>query len=56
MPEYAPMLRVSYYAQNYAGIIRQGLKISAIRSEWALFPYNNDSCHVNYSAHKVSLP
>jgi len=25
MPEYAPMLHVSYYAQNYAGIIRQGL-------------------------------
>ena len=22
---YAPMLHVSYYAQNYAGIIRQGL-------------------------------
>ena len=25
MLEYAPMLHVSYYAQNYAGIIRQGL-------------------------------
>jgi len=25
MPEYAPMLHVSY-AQNYAGIIRQGLE------------------------------
>ena len=25
MPEYAPMLHVSYYAQNYADIIRQGL-------------------------------
>ena len=25
MPEYVPMLHVSYYAQNYAGIIRQGL-------------------------------
>jgi len=25
MPEYAPMLHVSYYAQSYAGIIRQGL-------------------------------
>ena len=25
MPEYAPMLHVSYYAQNYAGIFRQGL-------------------------------
>ena len=23
--EYAPMLHVSYYAQNYAGIIHQGL-------------------------------
>jgi len=27
MPEYAPMLHVSYYAQNYAGIIRQGLTV-----------------------------
>jgi len=26
MLEYAPMLHVSYYAQNYAGIIRQGLE------------------------------
>jgi len=25
MLEYAPMPHVSYYAQNYAGIIRQGL-------------------------------
>jgi len=25
MLEYAPMLHVSYYAQNYAGIIHQGL-------------------------------
>jgi len=25
MLEYAPMLHVSYYAPNYAGIIRQGL-------------------------------
>ena len=25
MLEYAPMLRVSYCAQNYAGMIRQGL-------------------------------
>ena len=25
MLEYAPMLHVSYYAQNYAGIICQGL-------------------------------
>jgi len=24
MLEYAPMPHVSYYAQNYAGIIRQG--------------------------------
>jgi len=31
------------------------LKISAIHSKRALFPYN-DSCHVNYSAHKVSVP
>jgi len=30
------------------------LKISAIHSKRALFPYN-DSCHVNYSAHKVSV-
>jgi len=28
MPEYAPTLQVSYYAQNYAGIIRQGLQVS----------------------------
>ena len=28
MPEYAPMLHVSYYAQNYAGIIRQGLEVT----------------------------
>jgi len=27
MLEYAPMLHVSYYAQNYAGIIRQGLTV-----------------------------
>jgi len=26
MLEYAPMLHVSYYAQNYAGIIHQGLE------------------------------
>ena len=26
MLEYAPMLHVSYYAQNYAGIICQGLQ------------------------------
>jgi len=26
MLEYAPMLHVSYDAQNYAGIIRQGLR------------------------------
>ena len=26
MPAYAPMLEVTYYAQNYAGIIRQWLK------------------------------
>ena len=25
---YAPMLHVSYYAQNYAGIICQGLQLS----------------------------
>ena len=25
MPAYAPMLEVTYYAQNYAGIIRQWL-------------------------------
>ena len=25
MLEYAPMLHVSYYTQNYAGIIHQGL-------------------------------
>ena len=31
------------------------IRISAIRSKKALFPYN-DSCHVNYSAHKVSVP
>ena len=31
------------------------LKISAICSKKALFPYN-DSCHVNYSAHEVSVP
>jgi len=31
------------------------LKISAIHSKRALFPYN-DSCHVNYSAYKVSVP
>jgi len=30
-------------------------QISAIRSKRALFPYN-DSCHVNYSAHKLSVP
>ena len=30
-------------------------KISAIHSKRALFPYN-DSCHGNYSAHKVSVP
>ena len=28
MLEYAPMLHVSYYAQNYAGIIRQGLLVT----------------------------
>ena len=28
MLEYAPMLHVSYYAQNYAGIVRQGLVYS----------------------------
>ena len=27
---YAPMLHVSYYAQNYAGIIRQGLYVITI--------------------------
>jgi len=27
MLEYAPMLHVSYCAQNYAGIIRQGLAV-----------------------------
>ena len=31
------------------------LDLSAIRSERALFHYN-DSCHVNYSAYKVSVP
>jgi len=30
-------------------------EISAIRSKRALLPYN-DSCHVNYSAHKLSVP
>jgi len=29
-------------------------KVSAIHSKRALFPYN-DSFHVNYSAHKVSV-
>ena len=27
MPAYAPMLEVTYYAQNYAGIIRQWLTL-----------------------------
>jgi len=31
------------------------LDLSAIHSKRALFPYN-DSCHVNYSAHKVNFP
>jgi len=30
-------------------------KISAIHNKSALFPYH-DSCHVNYSAHRVSVP
>jgi len=28
MLEYAPMLHVSYYAQNYAGIVCQGLRVA----------------------------
>ena len=32
-----------------------GHQISAIHSKRALFPYN-DSCHVNYSADKLSVP
>jgi len=31
------------------------LQMSAICSKGALFPYN-DSFHVNYSAHKLSVP
>jgi len=30
MLEYAPMLHVSYYAQNYAGIICQGLHLRSL--------------------------
>jgi len=29
MLEYAPMLHVSYYAQSYVGIIRQGLILAS---------------------------
>ena len=29
MPAYAPMLEVTYYAQNYAGIIRQWLVLAS---------------------------
>ena len=46
MPEYAPMLHVSYYAQNYAGIIRQGLAVIAeshgnweVVNEWVWFEW-----------------
>jgi len=41
------------YATRAGSLLR--LKISAICSKRALFPYN-DSCHVNYSPHKVSVP
>ena len=35
MLEYAPMLHVSYFAQNYAGIIHQGLN-SVINTHYCL--------------------
>ena len=35
MLEYAPMLHVSY-AQNYAGIIRQGLSCTHVAWEWLI--------------------
>jgi len=41
MLEYAPMLHVSYYAQNYAGIIRQGLPCT----DW-LVNYTENSSHL----------
>ena len=51
----------SSYRDNWMllglGVCILRLKISAIRTKFkrALFPYN-DSCHVNYSAHIVSVP
>ena len=36
MLEYAPMLHVSYYAQNYAGIVRQGLLLYERTTKTAL--------------------
>ena len=32
MPAYAPMLEVTYYAQNYAGIIRQWLAMMTVHN------------------------
>ena len=45
MLEYAPMLHVSCYAQNYAGIIRQGLVLLSIllRTTRFKFEFTNDA-------------
>ena len=42
MLEYAPMLHVSYYAQNYAAIIRQGL--FHVSSQFLCYSYSVKSC------------
>ena len=41
------------YATRAESLLRR--QISTICSNRALFPYNG-SCHVNYSAHKLSVP
>ena len=47
------LLQEQLNASRAGSLLRR--KISAICNKRALFPYNN-SCHVNYSAHKVSVP
>jgi len=44
------MLHVSYYAQNYAGIIRQGLFLTKAANYYSFHNYNNQ-CNTSNGAH-----
>jgi len=51
--QYSSNTETTTYATRVGSLLRR--QTSAICSKRALFPYN-DSCHVNFSAHKLSVP